>query len=144
MSKRHIELSCPDKLELNELLPQSGLRSKVFKRVIALLELDKGKTIEEVRAIVGLSYPTMAKLVKRYHGEGLGCLIDKKQPGRPPHIDGMQRAKITALACSAAPLGHAKWSLRLLADKIVELNYCESISHEWVNHILKKTKLSHT
>lgn len=55
-------------------------------------------------------------------------------------IDGKQRAMITALACSEAPEGHGRWSLRLLADKIVELNYCDSISHEHVSRILKKTK----
>ena len=140
MQKRHVELLASDREELNEMLHQSGLRSKVLKRVMGFLELDKGKSIEEVRGVLGLSYPTVARLIKRYTTEGLGCLVDKKQPGRPPQIDGAQRAKITALACSKAPEGHAKWSLRLLADKIVELNYCESISHEWVGQLLKKTK----
>lgn len=140
MQKAHIGLPAADKKSLSALLHQSGLRSKVFKRVTALLELDKGKTIEEVRGILGLSYPTVAKLIKNYDAEGLACLADKKQPGRPPSIDGKQRAKITALACSEAPEGYARWSLRLLADKIVELSYCESISHEHVSRILKKTK----
>jgi transposase len=140
MQKRYVELTGSDKEYLTGLLHQSGLRSKVLKRVMALLELDKGKTIEEARGVLGVSYPTMAKVIKRYRAEGLGCLVDKKQPGRPPRIDGTQRAKITALACSAAPKGHAQWSLRLLADKIVELNYCESISHEHVNRILKKMR----
>ena len=144
MLKSHIILSEADKIELNTLLHQSGLRSKVFKRVSALLELDKGKTIEEVRSILGLSYPTMAKLIEKYKAEKLQCLTDKKQPGRPPDIDGKQRAAITALACSEAPQGHARWSLRLLADKIVELNYCHSISHEHVNRILKKMKSNRT
>ena len=144
MQKAHVSLSVADRKELSTLLHQSGLRSKVFKRVTALLELDKGKTIEEVRGVLGLSYPTVAKLIEKYKAEGLSCLQDKKQPGRPPHIDGVQRARITALACSAAPEGYAKWSLRLLADKIVELNYCECISHEHVSRILKKTKSSRT
>jgi putative transposase len=59
-------------------------------------------------------------------------------------IDGLQRAKITALACSEAPEGHSQWSLRLLADKIVELAYCEHISHSEVGIILKKTMSSPT
>jgi putative transposase len=140
MQKSHVTLSEPDKKELQELLRQSGLRSKVFKRVTILLELDKGKTIEEVRGIFGLSYPTVAKLIKKYVAAGLSCLQDQKQPGRPPKINGKQRAMITALACSEAPDGYARWSLRLLADKVVELNYCEAISHEHVSRILKKTK----
>ena len=115
MQKRHVELSVSDKGELNEMLHQSGLRSKVLKRVMGLLELDKGNSIEEVRKVLGISYPTIAKAIKRYSAEGIECLSDKKQPGRPPRIDGTQRAKITALACSAAPEGHAQWSLRLFA-----------------------------
>ena len=114
-----------------------------MKRVTALLELNRGKTIEEVRRVLGLSYPTVAKLIDNYQKTGLECLHDKKQPGRPPLIDGLQRAKITALACSEAPEGHARWSLRLLADKVVELGYCETISHEYVSRILKKMKSSH-
>lgn len=80
----HLQLSESDKLELNGLLHQSGLRSKVFKRVSALLELDKGKAITEVCDILGVCYPTIAKLIKKYKTEGLNCLQDKKQPGRPP------------------------------------------------------------
>lgn len=140
MQKSHITLSDTDKKELNALLHHSGLRSKVFKRVMVLLELDKGKTIEEVRGVLGLSYPTVAKVIEKYNAEQLKCLQDKKQSGRPPVIDGKQRAAITALACSEAPQGYAKWSLRLLADKVVELNYCEQLSHEHVRRLLKKMK----
>ena len=139
MTKFHVILSAADKLQLNDLLHQSGLRSKVFKRVTSLLQLHEGKTIEEVRSILGLSYPTINRWINRYKAEGLACLTDKKQSGRPPHIDGGQRATLTALACSEAPEGHARWTLRLLADKVVELNYCDSISHTHVGRILKKT-----
>ena len=140
MAKIHISLSASDKSELEALLHQSGIRSKVFKRVTALLELNKGSSIEAVRSVLGLSYPPVARLIEQYQQKGLACLHDKKQPGRPPLIDGLQRAKITALACSEAPQGHGRWTLRLLAEKIVELNYCETISHEYVGQILKKTK----
>ena len=139
MAKTHVILSEADQQELTRMLHQSGLRSKVFKRVSALLELHKGKTIEEVRTVLGLSYPTLAKLIAHYAQSGLACLQDKSRPGRPPGISGKQRAAITALACSQAPEGHARWTLRLLADKVVELDYCGSISHVQVGRILKKT-----
>src|SRR5205085_9122381 len=103
MSKSHVILSEADQQELTRLLHQSDLKSKVFKRVTALLELHKGKSIEEVRKILGLCYPTMAKLIANYELSGLECLKDKSKPGRPPGISGQQRAAITALACSAAP-----------------------------------------
>src|SRR4051812_38219546 len=140
MGKPHVILSDTDKEELTRLLHQSDLRSKVFKRVTALLELDKGKSIEAVRKLLGLCYPTMAKLIDNYQQHGLACLKDKSKPGRPPGISGKQRAAITALACSQAPEGHARWSLRLLAGRIVELGYCESVSYVQVGRILKKTK----
>src|SRR3954471_1693507 len=139
MAKSHIILSEADQQELTSLLHRSDIKSKVFKRVTALLELNKGKSIEEVRKILGLCYPTMAKLIDNYQQNGLACLKDKSKPGRPPGISGKQRAAITALACSEAPEGHARWTLRLLADKMVELDYCDSISHVQVGRILKKT-----
>ena len=142
MPKSHIILSDCDHEELSRLLHQSDLKSKVFKRVTALLELNKGKTIEEVRKILGLCYPTMAKLIDNYQQSGLECLKDKSRPGRPPGISGKQRAAITALACSEAPEGHGRWTLRLLADKVVELGYCDSVSYVQVGRILKKMNCS--
>jgi putative transposase len=142
MPKSHIELSAADKEALEVLLHQNSLKSKVLKRVMVLLELHKGKTIAAVQDALGLTYPTVAKLIAAYQHTGLACLHYKKQPGRPPGISGKQRAAITALACSEAPEGHGRWTLRLLADKIVELDYCETISHMQVGRILKKTKLS--
>ena len=65
-------------------------------------------------------------------------LQDKPRSGRPVEIDGRQRAKITALACSKPPEGHSHWSLRLLADKVVELGYCEHLSRDYARVILKK------
>ena len=140
MEKSHVVLSDADHAQLTTMLHQSDLRSKVFKRVTTLLELHKGKTIEEVRRVLGLSYPSVAALLNHYEQSGLECLHDQPKSGRPARIDGRQRALITALACSPAPEGHARWTLRLLADKAVELQYCETISHEHVSRILKKTK----
>ena len=74
-----------------------------------------------------------------YKESGLQVLEDQLRSGRPIEIDGNQRAKITALACSTPPEGYAQWSLRLLAEKAVELDYCEHVSHTEVGQILKKT-----
>jgi hypothetical protein len=75
--------------------------------------------------------------------EGLeAASFDKPRSGKPPTIDGTQRAKITALACSPAPIGHARWTLRLLADKAVQLGFVDTISHNAVKGILKKTASS--
>lgn len=79
-----------------------------------------------------------------YLSRGLEVLEDAPRSGRPVEIDGASRAKITALACSAPPKGHARWTLRLLADKVIELGYCERVSHTAVRQILKKTNSSPT
>ncbi len=72
--------------------------------------------------------------------DGLDAAVsDKPRSGKPATIDGTARAKITALACSAAPDGHARWTLRLLADKAVALGFVDAISHTTVGEVLKKT-----
>ena len=88
-----------------------------------------------------VSPQTLFNVKRRYLSEGFdSALLDKARPGRPVRIDGTQRAKITALACSAPPEGHARWSLRLLADKAVESQLCDSVSHNAVKGVLKKIR----
>jgi hypothetical protein len=73
---------------------------------------------------------------------GLTCLYDAPRSGRPTLFDGLQRAKITALATSDAPEGYARWSLRLLAEKAVESGICDDVSYTFVRDVLKKTNSS--
>src|SRR5215468_1078381 len=129
MKQKHIQLKEKERAQLEALLAKGKLAAKVFKRATALLELDRGKTLTAVAQTLGVSYPTILAWRDNYRQQGLQCLYDAPRPGRPIEIDGEQRAKITALACSDAPQGHARWSLRLLADKIVTLEYCKRISH---------------
>lgn len=84
---------------------------------------------------------TVYRLKTRYLQEGLeSTLEDKPRSGKPPRITAKEKAQITALACSDAPAGYSRWTLRLLADKAVELNYVEGgVSHNGVGNILKKT-----
>lgn len=144
MKKQHVVLSESDKQYLLDLLHQSSLKRQHFLRATALLELDKGATFLEVASLLGITHQTASTWSKKYASNGLEFLDDVKRSGRPPEIDGVQRAKITALACSKPPEGYARWSLRLLSDKLVELNYVEHISHNQVGLILKKMNLSLT
>jgi transposase len=138
MKKQHIKLSDQDRDQLLEMLQKGSLKSRTYKRIMALLELDKGQTYTAVQGLVKLSRRSLGKLPKRYQAEGLGCLYDAPRPGRPVKIDQGQKDKLTVLSCSDAPEGHSQWSLRLLADKMVELGHCDSISHTQVGTILKK------
>ena len=81
---------------------------------------------------------TVARARKRYVEEGLGG----PRPGQERKLDGRQEAHLIAFACSAAPEGHTHWTLQLLADKVVELEFAESISLETVRQLLKKTNSS--
>ena len=138
MKKEHLKLKQADRNYLKSLITKGNLPAKTFRRATGLLELDRGKTLEAVAETLGVSRVTVASWRDNYRKQGLKCLKDAPRSGRPIVIDGNQRAKITALACSEAPEGHARWSLRLLAEKIVELEYCEEISRTQVGKILKK------
>ncbi|MCH2042573.1 MAG: helix-turn-helix domain-containing protein, partial [Saprospiraceae bacterium] len=136
MKKEHIKLSEKDRKQLKELLGKGSLKSRTYKRIVSLLELDKGKTYEAVKETVQFSLVTLGKLAKRYEERGLDCIYDAPRPGRPISISKKQENAIILLSCSDAPEGYSQWSLRLLADKIVELGYCDEISHTQVRDIL--------
>ena len=139
MKKQHVKLSDADREFLENLIRQGEATAKVYRRALALLELDRGQTYTAVSKTLQVTQITLSTWAKKYRETGLQILADKSRPGRPIEIDGNQRAKITALACSDPPEGYAEWNLRLLADKAVELGYCESLSHTSVRRILKKT-----
>ena len=139
MKKQHITLPDTDRTTLEQLLAKGTLPVKIFKRATALLDLDRGKTLTAVAVTLDVDYNTVAAWRNGYLAKGLDCLHDAPRSGRPIVIDGVQQAKITALACSEPPEGHDRWTLRLLADKVVEAGFCETISHTLVGTILKKT-----
>jgi transposase len=139
MKKQHVTLSDVDREYLETLTSKGELTAKAYRRALGLLELDRGKTYTAVSQTLKVTIQTLSKWAAKYRESGLQVLQDQPRSGRPVKIDGNQRAKITALACSKPPEGYAQWSLRLLADKAVELEFCEHISHTEVATILKKT-----
>ncbi len=139
MKKQHVQLSEADRAYLETLISKGELSAKAYRRALGLLELDRGQSFTAVSKVLQVTIPTLSSWAAKYQESGLEVLDDQPRSGRPIEIAGDQRAKITALACSEPPEGYARWSLRLLADKAVELAYCEHISHTEVNEILKKT-----
>lgn len=144
MKKQHLHLQESEREQLEKLLSKGNWNVRVQKRALALLELDKGKTYQAVAHTLNSSYATVQGWSKKYAQEGLSLLKDKPRSGRPIEVLGEDKAKITSLACSDAPEGYGRWSLRLLADKVVELGFVESISHTEVGRILKKTNCNLT
>ena len=120
---------------------QQKVSVKAHRRATALLALDAGRSLQAAgRAAAGANYNAVARWRDTYQAEGLAAVLrDRPRSGRPPRLDGGQRARVTALACSQPPVGHARWSLRLLADKSVELGLVAAISHNHVRAVLKKT-----
>ncbi len=137
--KQHLSLSDNEISSLTSLIANGKLPAKVFRRATAVLELSRGKSLMEVAETLNVTYQTVSIWRDNYKESRLDSLFDKERAGRPVSISGEQRARLTALACSTPPAGYARWSLRLLADKAVELGYLKSISHNGVGEILKKT-----
>lgn len=144
MRSHNFALTATDRTYLINLLSRGTLPVKTFKRATALLEVNRGKTQVAVAQTLGVCYQSVNNWCREYKTKGLKMLEDAPRSGRPVEIDGGERAKITALACSTPPEGHARWSLRLLADRVVELGYCDHLSHNHAGKILKKTNSSHT
>ena len=139
MKKEHVKLTETDRAFLEALTRKGELKARAYRRALGLLELDRGKSFTEVAETLQVSIPSISRWATQYRERGMQAIQDQPRSGRPMVIDGQQRAKITALACSEPPEGYGQWSLRLLADKAVELGYVEGISHTAVRKILKKT-----
>ncbi len=124
---------------MTELLAKGTVRAGTSKRAMALLSLHAGDALTAVAERLNVHSTTVGVWRDQYHTDGLRFLNDAPRSGRPVTLDGPQRAKITALACSTPPEGHSRWSLRMIMDKAIEATYCETISHQHVANILKKT-----
>ena len=135
-----IKLSKLERGSLKHILRRGTAQARTQTRARVLDLLHRGHHPDQIAETLQVSGATVFNIKRRYLAEGLdAALFDKQRSGRPPTIDGKMRAQITALACSHAPKGHASWTLRLLADKAVELGFVESISHTAVKKLLKKT-----
>ena len=114
-------------------------------RILLLADGPNGKTDQEIADALKVSLATIFGIRRRYSQEGLDAAISERpRSGQPPKFKGKAAAKITAIACSTPPAGQAKWSLRLLADRVVELKIVDSISHQSIRNILKKTNSNRT
>ncbi len=135
-----IKLSADELRSLKTSLTKDMTSARIQTRARILDLLHRQRAPVDISAVLGVGVATVFNIKRRYLTEGLNAALhDKPRSGQPCRIDGTARAKITALACSTAPAGHARWTLRLLADKAIELGFCESISHSTVQEVLKKT-----
>ena len=153
MRKKYpVILSETEREELKRLIATGTAPARKLTHARILLKADQsaegaGWVDEQVAKAVEVSQPTVARVRKQYFEEGLQAALNRRPPNRKYQrkLDGEQEARLIALACSQPPEGQARWSLRLLADKLVELEIVEEeISYQTVRRTLKKTLSSHT
>ena len=140
-----VKLKKHDRQYLQKIVESGEAKARKITRCRILLLADKGKTDQEICDALSVCLATIFNIRRRYCQGGLERAINEEaRSGQPPKFKGKTMAKITALACSKPPEGHAKWSLRLLADRVIELDIVETISHVSVRDILKKTNSNRT
>lgn len=134
-----VKLEAAEREYLLNLTSKGEISARKMKRAQILLKADEGLKDKEIVSALNTSRPTVERIRKRFvEGNLEKALHEDPRPGARTKVDGRVEAHLIALACSAAPAGHETWSLRVLADKLVELGVVESISHETVRHRLKK------
>jgi transposase len=135
--------------ELHAIINKGSHTSQTFRSAYILLNCDEGEysdkvTNEQISKVLKVGMRTIDRIKKQFIEEGMEAVLERRPTTRVYDLkaDGDVEAKLVALCCSEPPKGFSKWSLRLLADKMVELNYVESISHVTVRTVLKKMNLS--
>ena len=150
-AKSVVRLDAEEREQLQEMITKGGRSAEILKRVRTLLQADEsengpGWTDTRVAEFAQTSLRTVERIRKRFVDEGLEAAIFRKNPGtRLYHkLDGEAEAQLIAVACSKPPTGRCRWTLELLAEKLVVLKVVESISQECVRQTLKKTNLNLT
>jgi transposase len=144
---RSIQLNEDERARLEQLIKASEAPARTNRRARILLLSDRSQGQErsdrEVAEAVMCSLSTVRGIRWRYLDEGLeAALYDKPRPGAVPKMTGEREAQLVVLACSAPPAGEQRWTLRLLAERLIELGHVEYVSHVTVREVLKKTNLS--
>lgn len=150
-AKYIVTLSAHERTELSKLVHTGTAPGRARTHAQILLKADCGPhgqgpawTDEAIQAALDVSSQTIHRVRERFVEEGLDAALHRRRPTgwRARKLDGETEAHLLALACSAPPTGRDRWSLRLLADKLVVLGYVDEVSHETVRSVLKKTRSS--
>lgn len=149
MVKYHVKLTQEEVKQLKAIINKGSHTSHTFRAAYILLNCDEGEYSDKVKnetisKVLKVGMRTIDRIKKKFFEGGLEVALERKETARTydVKIDGDVEAKLVQLCCSDPPSGYAKWSLRLLADKMVELNYVDSISYVSVRNVLKKTNLN--
>ena len=147
-----VTLTKEEREELEAMTRRGRIEARRFKNARALLLCDAGPEgpgwkVADMASALGMSSRSIENLKKRFVEKGLEAALARKKREKPPReikFDGAFEARLIALACSKIPDGYRRWTVRLLAEKAVELKFAESVSHMSIQRVLKKTNFSLT
>ena len=136
---QQLQLTEEERKELKAMVSTGTGQARVLTRARIVLLAAEGKANQEIADALGVSWRTVIRIRHRFREERIEAIKEHSRPGRPPRITGDIEAKLIMLACSSPPEGRSRWTLQLLADKMVELGYIDTISDVGVMKRLKKT-----
>lgn len=146
MKKYKITLTKEEREHLNDVISKGRHSAQLYRTAYILLNCDEGKygdklTNEQVSKVLLISMRMIDRVKQKFVEEGFESCLERKPLSKTKEksMDGEVEAHLIALSCSKPPKGYSRWSLRMLADKMVELHYAEKISYETVRKVLKKT-----
>jgi len=151
MKRYTVTLTQEERNDLKEIASKGKHKSQKIINALILIGCDSGEyqdkrsTNEELSRVLKIGMRKIDRVKKRFVEDGLDITLNGKKGSRiyAKKADGDFEAHLVALSCSDPPKGFSRWSLRLLADKVVELEYIDQVSHETIRQVLKKTKLNH-
>lgn len=146
MKKYKVTLTKEEREQLNDIISKGTHSAQLYRTAYILLNCDEGKwgdklTNEQVSRVMQISMRMIDRVKQKFVEEGFEACLERKALSRTKEkkVDGDMEAHLVALSCGKPPKGFSRWSLRMLADKMIELKYAENISHETVRRVLKKT-----
>ena len=137
-----VDLTAEERATLEQLVRRGRRRARKLTRARILLQADEGLTDEEIVTALAVGTATVERTRQRFVEESLGALEERPRPGGKRKLTDKQEAHLIDVACTPAPRGQHRWTLRLLADKVVELGFSDTIARETVRQVLKKTRSS--
>ena len=144
MAKRYrVTLADEERERLRSLTRQGKSAARTVRRAQILLLADEGQTDEAIASALHRGLSTVARTRQRFVEEGLeAALVDRPRPGAAPKLGPKQQAFAVALACTTPPEGRLRWTMQLLADRLVELEVIPAISDESIRRLLKRGRSS--
>jgi transposase len=147
MNKYPIQLSDDERQELTKIISSGHRPARQIRRAHILLKTAEGWTAEAIGAALGVSQQTVFTVRRQAATDGVDQTLHRTGGRKAGQVvkalDGVAEAHLIALTCGEPPAGRERWTLRLLAEQMVRLDYVTAVSHETVRQVLKKTKLSH-